>query len=105
LYVLDIGVLGFGQEGPMAIVEGPNLPESHPDRFLSCKEAMKDRFNELVEAKQPMTDLHAEAIAAGWNENEAREGILGLLEAQVAMEKEMDLEEALRTKARDENNH
>jgi hypothetical protein len=56
----------------------------------------------MVEAQRPLTDLHAEAMAAGWNENEAREGILGLLEARAAMEKEMDLEEAQSTKARDE---
>ncbi|RCW78517.1 hypothetical protein C7476_12448 [Phyllobacterium bourgognense] len=33
----------------MALIEGPKVPESHPDRALACEQALEARFLELLD--------------------------------------------------------
>jgi hypothetical protein len=54
------------------LIHAPKTPSGHPDRLLSCEEAMEKAFN------ASMDDLVAQAVAAGWGAAEAEEAVLSL---------------------------
>lgn len=62
-------------------IPSPKLPMDHPDRALSCEEAMEARFDELIETGD-VTAVFFEALAAGWEEREVRLGLRVLLTAR-----------------------
>jgi hypothetical protein len=70
-------------------IPSPKLPLDHPDRVLSCEEAMEERFNELLDTKD-VSVVFFEALAAGWNEDEVRLGLCCLRAAKA--ESALDLE-------------
>lgn len=57
----------------MADVTQPKRPMNHPDRVLDCEEAMEAAFQKVIE----------HAAAAGWSQQEATLGLIGLIQAHV----------------------
>ncbi len=57
----------------MADVSPPKRPTDHPDRLLDCEEAMEAAFQKVIER----------AAAAGWSQQEAALGLLGLIQAHI----------------------
>lgn len=54
------------------MIDAPKTPSGHPDRLLSCEEAMEKAFNAASD------DLVAQAVVAGWEAAEAEEAVLSL---------------------------
>ena len=52
----------------MANIPSPNVENDHPDRHLSCQEALEDEFQRVIES----------AVSAGWAETEATAALLDL---------------------------
>jgi hypothetical protein len=64
----------------MVVIASPKLL-SDQDRELACKQAIEERFNELIETGD-VTAVFFEALAAGWEEREVRLGLRALLTAR-----------------------
>lgn len=72
------------------MIEAPKNPPGHPDRVLSCEEALEIAFNAALD------DLVRQAVVAGWLLNEAEEAVLEL--AQTRRWVQLTSDEADRTK-------
>ncbi|WP_457588338.1 hypothetical protein [Ensifer canadensis] len=57
----------------MAEVASPKRPMNHTDRLLDCEEAMGAAFQVIIER----------AAAAGWSQQEATFGLIGLIQTRI----------------------
>ncbi|VVT32900.1 hypothetical protein [Rhizobium sp. EC-SD404] len=58
------------------MIKSPTSPKEHPDRLLSCEEALQEQFNSLID------QFVSEATSAGWEAAEAEEAVLSLAQSR-----------------------